>query len=164
MQNVTAEKVCSLHSAHTRRQAALGAKFCLPGFWSPEPPQVTLFVGLQSIPEWVLKITVLYLLLFIAAHWLGGLNWLVVKLFDFPEESWVGQAKLQNQSAGIQYSWSLFKSLYQMIGGENFLKSGIGMSCAADDVRGWCQLESWMSIVQNSVLLKTQAALPWPGG
>lgn len=101
----------------------------------------------MTIPEWVLQIASLYIILFLAAHWLGGLNWLVVKLYEFPEDSWVGQAKLQHQSAGSQYSWSLFKSLYQMIGGENFLKSGIGMSCGVDEVEGWCQMESWMTLL-----------------
>ena len=35
-----------------------------------------------------------------------------------------------------QYSWSLFKMLYQLVGGEEMLVSGIGLSC--EEITGWC--------------------------
>ena len=49
------------------------------------------------------------------AHWIGCFNFMLVRLHDFPSDSWVVYANLQDRSAYSQWSWSFFKALAQMI-------------------------------------------------
>ena len=49
------------------------------------------------------------------AHWIGCFNFLLVALHDFPQDSWVVYAGLQDQRPYVQWSWSFFKALAQMI-------------------------------------------------
>ena len=51
----------------------------------------------------------------ILAHWIGCFNFLLVRLHDFPPDSWVVYAGLVDKSPYIQWSWSFFKALAQMI-------------------------------------------------
>ncbi len=51
----------------------------------------------------------------ILGHWIGCLNFMLVRMHFFPEESWVVYAGLENKDAYTQWSWSLFKALAQMI-------------------------------------------------
>ena len=51
----------------------------------------------------------------ILAHWIGCFNFLLVSLHDFPQDSWVVYAGLENEIPYIQWSWSFFKALAQMI-------------------------------------------------
>jgi len=51
----------------------------------------------------------------ILAHWIGCFNFMLVRLYDFPYESWVVYAGLRDESSYVQWSWSFFKALAQMI-------------------------------------------------
>lgn len=51
----------------------------------------------------------------ILAHWIGCFNFLLVRLHDFPSDSWVVYAGLVDRSPYVQWSWSFFKALAQMI-------------------------------------------------
>ena len=51
----------------------------------------------------------------ILAHWIGCFNFMLVRLHDFPYDSWVVYAGLRDKSPYVQWSWSFFKALAQMI-------------------------------------------------
>ena len=51
----------------------------------------------------------------VLGHWIGCFNFMLVRLHDFPEDSWVVYAGLEDQSAYTQWTWSFFKALAQMI-------------------------------------------------
>jgi hyperpolarization activated cyclic nucleotide-gated potassium channel 2 len=51
----------------------------------------------------------------ILAHWIGCFNFMLVRLYDFPADSWVVYAGLLDQPESVQWSWSFFKALAQMI-------------------------------------------------
>lgn len=51
----------------------------------------------------------------ILGHWIGCFNFMLVRIYDFPEDSWVVYANLHNEDTLTQWSWSLFKALAQMI-------------------------------------------------
>lgn len=51
----------------------------------------------------------------ILAHWIGCFNFMLVRLYDFPPDSWIVYADLQHSSSAIQWSWSFYKALAQMI-------------------------------------------------
>jgi hypothetical protein len=51
----------------------------------------------------------------ILAHWIGCFNFMLVRLYDFPPDSWIVYANLQHSSSAIQWSWSFYKALAQMI-------------------------------------------------
>ena len=51
----------------------------------------------------------------ILGHWIGCFNFMLVRLYDFPEDSWVVYAGLEERNAYNQWSWSFFKALAQMI-------------------------------------------------
>ena len=49
------------------------------------------------------------------AHWIGCFNFMLVRMNDFPSDSWVVYAGLEDQAPYSQWSWSFFKALAQMI-------------------------------------------------
>ena len=49
-----------------------------------------------------------------------------LQLNDFPKGSWT--SVLNDEPPMVQYTWSLFKMLYQLIGGEEMLVSGTELS------------------------------------
>eukprot|EP00957_Ditylum_brightwellii_P018889 1420659-Ditylum_brightwellii.AAC.1 len=51
----------------------------------------------------------------ILGHWIGCFNFMLVRLNDFPSDSWVVYAGLEDKDAFTQWSWSFFKALAQMI-------------------------------------------------
>ena len=53
---------------------------------------------------------------FIVVHWIGCLNFMVVSEHNYPEESWVVMAGLEDASLSRQYEWSIYKALAQMVG------------------------------------------------
>ena len=61
------------------------------------------------------KLTRLGIGALILGHWIGCFNFMLVRMHDFPEDSWVVYAGLEDKSAYTQWSWSLFKALAQMI-------------------------------------------------
>lgn len=51
----------------------------------------------------------------VLGHWIGCFNFMLVRLNDFPEDSWVVYAGLDDKGPYTQWSWSFFKALAQMI-------------------------------------------------
>ncbi|VDP70045.1 unnamed protein product [Schistosoma mattheei] len=57
----------------------------------------------------------LVLIMLILGHWNACLQFLVPMLMDFPIDSWVSKARLQNAYWFEQYTWALFKALSHML-------------------------------------------------
>ncbi|RTG86490.1 hyperpolarization activated cyclic nucleotide-gated potassium channel 2 [Schistosoma bovis] len=57
----------------------------------------------------------LVLIMLILGHWNACLQFLVPMLMDFPIDSWVSKARLQNAHWFEQYTWALFKALSHML-------------------------------------------------
>ena len=51
----------------------------------------------------------------VLGHWIGCFNFMLVRLYEFPEDSWVVYAGLDDKDPFTQWSWSFFKALAQMI-------------------------------------------------
>ena len=51
----------------------------------------------------------------VLGHWIGCFNFMLVRLNEFPEDSWVVYAGLEDKDPFTQWSWSFFKALAQMI-------------------------------------------------
>ncbi len=51
----------------------------------------------------------------VLAHWIGCFNFMLVRMHDFPEDSWVVYAGLDEKEPYTQWTWSFFKALAQMI-------------------------------------------------
>jgi len=51
----------------------------------------------------------------VLGHWIGCFNFMLVRLNNFPEDSWVVYAGLVDKGPFTQWSWSFFKALAQMI-------------------------------------------------
>ena len=108
------------------------------------------------IPPWSTKLASLLAMILLAGHWLGSVQFMVSlcgqpnqttcvldgalmqvsKMMNFPKGSWAEASGLNNAAALTQYSWSLFKMLYQLIGGE------VGSTCHRDTADfGWYSLQ-----------------------
>lgn len=98
-----------------------------------------------EMPMAVIKVSKLLVLLCFLGHWLGCVFFFIPKQFDFPYNSWVVQGGISDLSTGKQYTWSLFKALYMMIGGEEMLPSGNSIGC--EDTSEYCLVESWMTLL-----------------
>jgi hyperpolarization activated cyclic nucleotide-gated potassium channel 2 len=62
-----------------------------------------------SFSEGPMQVAKLGMLVMITAHWMGCLNFMLARMWHFPEDSWVVAADLVGASLGAQYAWSLFK-------------------------------------------------------
>jgi CRP-like cAMP-binding protein len=82
--------------------------------------------------------------LLIIAHWIGCVNFMLVRLYDFPEESWVGFADLEDAPISIQYSWCFFKALAQLIGVGFDIPPIVNTSCL--ERTPWCTVEHWITL------------------
>jgi hyperpolarization activated cyclic nucleotide-gated potassium channel 2 len=51
----------------------------------------------------------------VLAHWIGCFNFMLVRLHDFPPDSWIVYARLENEKSAVQWSWAFYKALAQMI-------------------------------------------------
>lgn len=51
----------------------------------------------------------------VLAHWIGCFNFMLVRLYNFPSDSWVVYAGLNGEDPFTQWSWAFFKALAQMI-------------------------------------------------
>jgi hypothetical protein len=90
------------------------------------------------------KLLRLFLLAGGVAHWIGCFNFLLVRLNDFPEDSWVVFAGLQEQSIYSQWTWSFFKALCQMI--LIGFESPPFTNTSCDTTSHWCQIEHWTTL------------------
>jgi hypothetical protein len=55
--------------------------------------------------EMMVKISRLFLMLIVLAHWIGCLNWMLCRLNNFPEDSWVVEAKLAGRRKIFIEDW-----------------------------------------------------------
>lgn len=80
----------------------------------------------------------------VLGHWIGCFNFMLVRLHDFPEDSWVVYAGLEDQSAYTQWTWSFFKALAQMIMIGFETPPFTNASC--DTASHWCGIEHWITL------------------
>eukprot|EP00947_MAST-08B_sp_MAST-8B-sp1_P003225 g3225.t1 len=100
------------------------------------------------IPMYVIKMVRLLVITVFVSHVMGCVNFFAVRSFEFPPESWVAQLGLQHESGYVQYTWSMFKALYTIIGGEEMLPSGVAVGCeTVSHGSPWCEFESWLQLM-----------------
>jgi len=80
----------------------------------------------------------------ILGHWIGCFNFLLVRLHDFPEDSWVVYAGLEDATPHTQWTWSFFKALAQMIMIGFETPPFTNASC--DTLSHWCGIEHWVTL------------------
>ena len=81
----------------------------------------------------------------VLGHWIGCFNFMLVRLNDFPEDSWVVYAGLQDTDAFTQWSWAFFKALAQMIMIGFETPPFTNASC--DTMSRWCGIEHWITLL-----------------
>jgi len=96
------------------------------------------------ISEGMLKLLRLGVGALFLAHWIGCFNFMLVRMHDFPEDSWVVYANLHTASPHSQWSWSFFKALAQMIMIGFETPPFTNASC--DVISDWCAIEHWTTL------------------
>jgi hyperpolarization activated cyclic nucleotide-gated potassium channel 2 len=91
------------------------------------------------------KLVRLFFYFTILAHWSGCFQFLLVRLYDFPEDSWVRFAGLEARGVYAQWQWSYFKSLAQMI--LIGFQSPPFVSASCNTMSEWCQIEMWVTLL-----------------
>ena len=87
----------------------------------------------------------LFLSLLVLAHWVGCINFMIAREFDFPEDSWVAHADLVDAAASTQYSWCFFKALMTMIG--LGFESPPLVNTVCTERSDWCTIEHWITLI-----------------
>jgi hypothetical protein len=72
-------------------------------------------LGGIRITDGFAKVTSLFFWALILAHWIGCFNFMLVQSYDFPDDSWVVAAGLDEETPVVQWSFALFKALAAMI-------------------------------------------------
>jgi hypothetical protein len=67
------------------------------------------------VSEGFMKMLRLGIFALVMGHWIGCFNFMLVRLNNFPSDSWAVYADLKDRDAFTQWSWSLFKALSEMI-------------------------------------------------
>jgi CRP-like cAMP-binding protein len=117
-------------------------------------------VTLQMKATW--NLCRLFMQLLLIAHWVGCLNFMICRLYDFPEESWVSRLNIRDAPNSEQWSWSFYKALSYMIG-VGLDTGGVSVNCMdvyyelnefddgiTMDVRRnseWCEVENWNILI-----------------
>jgi len=78
-------------------------------------------------------------------HWLGSFNFMICRLYEFPEDSWVVYAGLIGLEPRVQWSWSFFKAMAQMIMIGFETPPFTNVSC--DTNSEWCAIENWITLI-----------------
>ena len=97
------------------------------------------------IPVVAAKLFSLAFWTFVLSHWMGCLQFLLVRLNDFPEDSWLVYSGLEKESAEVVWCWSLYKAMAQLILIGFETPPFVNGSC--DTLSEWCQKEHWMTLV-----------------
>lgn len=63
----------------------------------------------------IVKVAQILFLALVMAHWIGCFQFMLVRSNDFPPDSWVVFSDLQDAIPVVQWSWSVYKALAQMI-------------------------------------------------
>jgi hyperpolarization activated cyclic nucleotide-gated potassium channel 1 len=95
-----------------------------------------------SLHESTIKLFALFAGLCICCHWLGCINFLMCKMYDFPEDSWVVVNNLEHATARQQYMWTFFKALGLMVMQDEQPWAVYNSACEGK-VDGWCAVEAW---------------------
>ena len=105
------------------------------------------------VDEGIVALSKLSLTVIVSAHWMGCINWMICREFDFPEDSWVTSSGLEFASVAVQYNWCFFKALSQMVtlGFEDGapVASTTCVARAGDEGRApsnWCTIEHWITL------------------
>lgn len=61
------------------------------------------------------KLSKLFVGTLILVHWIGCFNFFLLRVHDFPPDSWLVYAGLLDKGPLLQWKWSFFKALAQMI-------------------------------------------------
>lgn len=97
------------------------------------------------IHDSTMRMVKLGMLLLVLAHWIGCLQFMMCRVMDFPESSWVVMSGLKDKSEGQQYMWAFFKALGQMIGIGFETPPITNLNCSdLDD--SWCAVEMWITL------------------
>mmetsp|Transcript_29712 Transcript_29712/g.63645 ORF Transcript_29712/g.63645 Transcript_29712/m.63645 type:complete len:859 (+) Transcript_29712:79-2655(+) len=80
----------------------------------------------------------------VLAHWIGCFNFMLVRLYNFPSDSWVVYAGLNGEDPFTQWSWAFFKALAQMIMIGFETPPFTNVSC--DTASEWCSIENWITL------------------
>jgi len=97
------------------------------------------------ISDGTLRMGKLTCYLLITAHWIGCLQFMICRLMEFPPGSWVYEGAIDKMNWHVQYSWSMYKALGQMIGvGYDVAPiTNLGCTDLNDD---WCAVEMWVTL------------------
>jgi hyperpolarization activated cyclic nucleotide-gated potassium channel 2 len=93
----------------------------------------------------VVKLMRLMAYFMILAHWSGCFQFLLVRMYDFPVDSWVVFAGLDSHDLYDQWKWSCFKAMCQMILIGFATPPLVNASC--NTLSEWCQLEMWTTLL-----------------
>ena len=99
-----------------------------------------------KVSEQTVKLYRLGLVLVLVAHWMGCINYMIVRMFDFPEGSWAENLELIDAPLSVKYQWSILKAFLTLILLEPTYFTwcnpvGVGVD------EGWCRLEWWVNTV-----------------
>jgi hyperpolarization activated cyclic nucleotide-gated potassium channel 1 len=92
----------------------------------------------------------LFIFLFILAHWMGCILYMLTRLWSYPKESWVVAAGLMRKdgkplmSVSNRYMWCLHKA-FVLLAGEAYGYPLTSMTC--ESLRSFCRIESWFTIL-----------------
>ena len=92
----------------------------------------------------------LFLFLFILAHWLGCMLYMIARLWGYPSDSWVVAAGLMakngdaKMSVTNRYLWCLFKAFVLLVG-EAYEYPITSQTC--ESLRSFCRIESWFTLI-----------------
>ena len=99
-----------------------------------------------EIPSSIIKLLRLFTAVILVCHWGACLNYFVCRLYDFPPESWISEAGVQNMALTKKYGWCFLKAAGAVV------KVGFGsnplFSTSCDIATEWCEIETWMVFIQ----------------
>ena len=93
----------------------------------------------------IAKLFGLFFFTAIIAHWSACAQFFLVRSHDFPKDSWVAIAGLQDRGLFDQWQWSYFKALTQMILIGFETPPFTNTSC--NTLSEWCQIETWVTLL-----------------
>ncbi|KAL3808213.1 hypothetical protein ACHAXA_006316 [Cyclostephanos tholiformis] len=96
------------------------------------------------VSDGFIKLTRLFVGTLILVHWIGCFNFFLLRSYDFPSDSWLVYAGLLDKGPFIQWKWSFFKALAQMIMIGFQTPPFTNASC--DTLTEWCAIENWTTL------------------
>ncbi|KAH8048448.1 voltage-gated potassium channel [Aureococcus anophagefferens] len=107
------------------------------------------------VSDSVLKLVRLFIMMLTLAHWGSCILFLLLRTYKYPKQSWAVLWNLVEHTTGDEvvsvghaYSWGVYKSLLLVVG-QAFQEFPAAQICVT--TRGWCLIESWMTLVGTFV-------------